>query len=59
MRQEIENGFIPPTINYEELDPRYRLNMVRDEARPLTRPAVLIGERSNAGANVVLAIKGV
>jgi 3-oxoacyl-(acyl-carrier-protein) synthase len=54
-----QSGFIPPTINCEELDPRYGLNMVRDEARPLTRPAVLIGGRGNAGANVVLAIKGV
>jgi 3-oxoacyl-(acyl-carrier-protein) synthase len=55
----LQNGFIPPTINCEELDPRYGLNMVRDEARPFTRPAVLIGGRGNAGANVVLAIKGV
>jgi len=32
--------------------------MVRGEARPLIQPAVLIGGRGNAGANVVLAIKG-
>jgi 3-oxoacyl-(acyl-carrier-protein) synthase len=54
----LQSGFIPPTINCEELDPRYGLTMVRDEARPFTRPAVLIGGRGNAGANVVLAIKG-
>jgi len=55
----LQNGFIPPTINCEELDPRYGLNMVRDEVRPLNRSAVLIGGRGNAGANVVLAIKRV
>ena len=55
----LQHKLIPPTINCEELDPRYGLNMVRDEARPLTRSAVLIGGRGNAGANVVLAIKRV
>jgi 3-oxoacyl-(acyl-carrier-protein) synthase len=53
------HGLIPPTINCEQLDLRYGLNMVQDEARPLTRPAVLIGGRSNGGTNVVLAIKSV
>jgi len=53
----LRDGFIPPTINCGQLDPRYGLNMVQDEARPLARPAALIGGRSNAGANVVLAIK--
>ncbi|HLQ30596.1 MAG TPA: beta-ketoacyl-[acyl-carrier-protein] synthase family protein [Ktedonobacteraceae bacterium] len=55
----LHDGLIPPTINCEELDPKYGLDMVRDEARPLSRPAVLIGGRSIGGANVVLAVKKV
>ncbi|MDQ2713709.1 MAG: beta-ketoacyl-[acyl-carrier-protein] synthase family protein [Chloroflexota bacterium] len=55
----LQDGIIPPTINCEELDPRYGLaNLVRDEARPLSTHAraVLIGGRSLGGANVALAI---
>jgi len=48
---------IPPTINCEELDPAYGLDMVRDEARPLQGSAVLIGGRGIGGMNVVLAVK--
>jgi 3-oxoacyl-[acyl-carrier-protein] synthase II len=52
-------GLIPPTINCEELNPDYRLNLVRQEARPFFESTVLIGGRSVGGANVVLAIKAV
>jgi 3-oxoacyl-(acyl-carrier-protein) synthase len=55
----LRHGLIPPTINCEELDPRYGLNIVRKEACPLFGSAVLIGGRATGGANVVLAIKGV
>src|SRR5579859_4869361 len=57
--QALKYGFIPPTINCEELDPGYGLNLVRDEARPLSQPAVLIGGRGAGGANVVLALRKV
>jgi len=57
--QAFQHGMIPPTINCEQLIPRYGLNLVRDEARPLSRSAALIGGRSISGANVVLAIKKV
>jgi len=50
-------GMIPPTINCEQLKPQYGLNLVQDEARPLSRSAALIGGRSIGGANVVLALK--
>jgi len=53
----LQYGLVPPTINCEELDPRYGLDLVRDEARPLSQPAVLLGGRSFGGANVVLAIR--
>lgn len=53
----LQKGIIPPTINSDELDPRYELNLVQNEARPLVGSAVLIGGRGVSGANVVLAIK--
>lgn len=53
----LQQGIIPPTINCEELDPNYGLNLVQNEARPLFQPAVLLAGRSIGGANVVLAIK--
>lgn len=50
---------IPPTINCEQLDPSYGLNLVRDQPRPTPGSAVLLGGRSTGGSNVVLAIKRV
>lgn len=55
----LQHQLIPPTINCEELDTRYGLNIVRKEAQQLTGSGVLIGGRSTAGANVVLALQGV
>jgi 3-oxoacyl-(acyl-carrier-protein) synthase len=55
----LKHRLIPPTINCEQLDPRYGLDMVRDETRPLraSKRVVLIGGRGIGGANVALAIK--
>jgi len=50
---------IPPTINCEQLMPEYGLNLVQDQARPLSRSAALVGGRSIGGANIVLALKKV
>jgi len=55
----LRHGLIPPTINCEELNPDYGLNVVQQEAYPLVGSAVLIGGRAVGGANVVLAIKRV
>jgi 3-oxoacyl-(acyl-carrier-protein) synthase len=55
----LRHGLIPPTINCEELNPDYGLNVVQQEAHPLVGSAVLIGGRGVGGANVALAIKGV
>jgi beta-ketoacyl-acyl-carrier-protein synthase II len=52
-------GMIPPTINCEQLDPRYGLNLVQEEARPVSGNAVLIGGRGVGGMNVVVAIRKV
>jgi 3-oxoacyl-(acyl-carrier-protein) synthase len=54
----LQQGIIPPTINCEELDLRYGLNLVQEEAYPLSAPAVLLGGRALGGTNVVLALKG-
>jgi 3-oxoacyl-(acyl-carrier-protein) synthase len=53
----LEHGLIPPTINCEEPDPRYGLNLVQREARPLTGSVALLGGRAVGGANVVLALQ--
>ncbi len=55
----LQHRLIPPTINCEQLDPRYGLNMVQNEARPLAQDAqaVLLGGRAIGGANVVVALK--
>ena len=55
----LRHGLIPPTINCEEINPDYELNVVQEEARPLFGSVVLIGGRGVGGANVVLAIKRV
>src|SRR5207245_1657527 len=47
----LRHGLIPPTINCEELDPSYGLNLVRHEPRPHSRRAVLLGGRAIGGAN--------
>ncbi len=54
----LKHGLVPPTINCEELDTRYDLDMVRREARTLgKRRIVLVGGRGIGGANTVLALK--
>ena len=55
----LRHRLIPPTINCEELNLDYGLNVVQQEAQHLVGSAVLIGGRGTGGANVVLAIKGV
>ena len=53
----LEHRLVPPTINCEELDPCYSLNLVRGEAPPLSKDAVLICGRGLTGTNVVLAVR--
>jgi 3-oxoacyl-(acyl-carrier-protein) synthase len=53
----LHHRLVPPTINCQEVDDGYGLNVVRDTPEHLTRPVVLIGGRGLSGANVVLAIK--
>jgi 3-oxoacyl-(acyl-carrier-protein) synthase len=53
----LRHGLIPPTINCEEVDPCYGLNIVQKEAQPLSGSGVLIGGRSMSGVNIVLALQ--
>ena len=55
----LQHRLIPPTINCEQLDSRYGLDMVRDEARPLASDAqaVLHGVRAIGGTNVVVSLQ--
>jgi 3-oxoacyl-(acyl-carrier-protein) synthase len=53
----LRHGMIPPTINCEQLDPRYGLNLVQQEAQPVSGNAVLIGGRGVGGINVVVALR--
>lgn len=55
----LRHRLIPPTMNCEQIDPRYGLNMVQNEARPIAQQAqtVLLGGRAIGGANVVVGLK--
>lgn len=53
----LDHCLIPPTINCEELNPEYNMDLVRDEARPLSKNAVLLCGRSLTGANVALVVR--
>jgi 3-oxoacyl-[acyl-carrier-protein] synthase II len=55
----LQHGLIPPTINCEELDSSYGLNLVQKESRPLSGSIVLLGGRAIGGTNVVLALRKV
>lgn len=48
---------IPPTLNCEQPDPRYGLNLVRERARPFAGSTALIGGRGLSGSNIVLAVR--
>ncbi len=53
----LQNGTIPPTINCEDFNTDYDINLVRGKACPLGGGAVLLGGRAIGGANVALAVQ--
>jgi 3-oxoacyl-[acyl-carrier-protein] synthase II len=60
----LKHNLIPPTINCEQPDPDYELNMVRNTARPIHHhnntpipDTVLLGGRGVGGTNVALTLK--
>jgi 3-oxoacyl-(acyl-carrier-protein) synthase len=61
--QALQHRCIPPTINCSAPDPRYDINLVRDQARAIAQErrknAILVCGRAVGGSNVVLAVKGV
>ncbi|HVB60087.1 MAG TPA: beta-ketoacyl-[acyl-carrier-protein] synthase family protein [Ktedonobacteraceae bacterium] len=53
----LRDRVIPPTINCDEPNPDYALNLVRDEGHPLAGRAVLLGGRGIGGMNAALAVR--
>jgi len=53
----LQDQYIPPTLNCEQLDPRYELDLVRDRGRPFAGSTALIGGRGLSGSNIVLAVR--
>ena len=53
----IENGFIPPTLNYQEKDPSCNLDYVPNKAREKRVEAVLINGFADGGSNASLILK--
>ncbi|MCK4648281.1 beta-ketoacyl-[acyl-carrier-protein] synthase II, partial [bacterium] len=53
----MENGFIPPTINYQEKDPACDLDYVPNEAREKKVEAVLINGFADGGSNASLILR--
>ena len=53
----LEHGLVPPTINCEEPDPRYGLNLVQREAHSHSGSVALLGGRGIGGVNVALALR--
>src|SRR5260370_988311 len=53
----LQYGMISLAINWVQLDPRYGLNLVQQEAQTVSGDAVLIGGRGVGGTNVVVALQ--
>lgn len=54
----MEHGLIPPTINYEEPDPRCDLDYVPNQARPANLRVVMSNSFGFGGHNAVLVFRG-
>jgi 3-oxoacyl-[acyl-carrier-protein] synthase II len=53
----IQNGWIPPTINYETPDPECDLDYVPNEARKIDVDATLSNSFGLGGQNACLVLK--
>ena len=55
-----QNGFIPPTLNYEHPDPQCPINVVHGQPQSLRHPTALVLSHAPHGqaAAVVLAAAG-
>lgn len=53
----MQNGFIPPTINTNELDPECNLNLVRHESLEQEFDVMLSTKSAFGGANVAIAAR--
>jgi 3-oxoacyl-(acyl-carrier-protein) synthase len=55
----LRDRVIPPTINCDEPNPTYALNLVRDKEHPLSGRAVLLGGRGIGGMNAALVVQSI
>jgi len=54
----LREGYIPPTLNCEQPDSSYQINLVRDQAQAFTGTHALIGGRGLSGSNIALIVRG-
>ena len=54
----MRDGFIPPTVNYNEPDPQCDLDYVPNQAREQRFQVALSSSFAFGGLNAVLALKG-
>ena len=54
----LREGYIPPTLNCEQPDSSYQINLVRDQAQAFTGTHALIGGRGLSGSNIALIVCG-
>jgi 3-oxoacyl-(acyl-carrier-protein) synthase len=54
--KSMENGLLPPTINYETLDPRCDLDYVPNAARPATINTIMSNGFGLGGHNATIIL---
>lgn len=53
----LENGLLPPTVNFTELDPKFDIDIVANHARPADAEYALSSSFAFGGMNAVLAFR--
>jgi 3-oxoacyl-[acyl-carrier-protein] synthase II len=53
-----QTGLVPHTLNYEHVDPRCPINVVRDAPYPTTRQTAVVLNQATMGQSVALVIAG-
>jgi 3-oxoacyl-[acyl-carrier-protein] synthase II len=53
----LAQGRVPPTLNYEEVDPSCPVNVIRGRPQPITKPTAMVLNQATTGqaAAVVIA----
>ena len=53
-----QHGVVPPTLNYEEPDPRCPIQVIHGQPMPLDRPTALISQYTRHGQAVAVVLEG-